>query len=174
MPLTESPMGCFAKKGDLRMMRWLYVNGADTRYKDVRVGFPMYDAALRARSDICKWLLAHGAVKDIKGRTRVKGQDRSDRRGLAGNDEQRWSLERIESLLRCQRVYHMSQSCHDASAVLPISPPQLGTCLARKVDHSPTAMPVELTEVSRGLSTCARIPERGCAETKLPTRRCSA
>jgi hypothetical protein len=25
------PMGYFARRGDLRMMRWLYVNGADTR-----------------------------------------------------------------------------------------------------------------------------------------------
>lgn len=30
----------------------------------------------------------------------------------------------------------------------------------RKVDHGPTAVPDELTEASRGLSTCARIPEK--------------
>ena len=30
----------------------------------------------------------------------------------------------------------------------------------RKVDHGPTAVPDKLTEASRGLSTCARIPEK--------------
>ena len=40
-----SPMGYFAEQGDLPMMRWLYVNGADTRDVDVAVWFPMYNAA---------------------------------------------------------------------------------------------------------------------------------
>ena len=53
------------------MMRWLYVNGADTRYDDVAVGFPMYVAACNYRLDICKWLFAHGAANDIKARTRI-------------------------------------------------------------------------------------------------------
>jgi hypothetical protein len=64
------PMGYFAKKGDLPMMRWLYVNGADTRDEDVAFWFPMYAAAAMARMEACKWLFAHGAAKDFKRRTR--------------------------------------------------------------------------------------------------------
>ena len=67
------PMDYFARKGDLKMMRWLYVNGADTRYDDAAVGFPMYEAACNYRLDICKWLFAHGAANDIKARTRNRG-----------------------------------------------------------------------------------------------------
>ena len=64
------PMGYFAKKGDLPMMRWLYVNGADTRDVDVAKFFPMYRAALRGQLDVCKWLFQHGAAGDVKRRTR--------------------------------------------------------------------------------------------------------
>ena len=64
-----TPMGYFALKGDLKMMRWLYVNGADTRDLDSEIyWFPMYCAA---RSDyrevvpVMEWLFFHGAAKDV-------------------------------------------------------------------------------------------------------------
>ena len=63
------PMGHFAEKGDLSMMRWLYVNGADTRDVDVATYFPMYCAALMGRMEACKWLFQHGAAEDIKRKT---------------------------------------------------------------------------------------------------------
>ena len=63
-------MGYFAKDGDLSMMRWLYVNGADTRDVDVANYFPMWIAAANGRLDACKWLFAHGAAKDVRRRTR--------------------------------------------------------------------------------------------------------
>ena len=64
------PMGYFAKEGDLMMMRWLYVNGADTRDVDVDYWFPMYAAAVFGKMEVCKWLFAHGAAKDVNRRTR--------------------------------------------------------------------------------------------------------
>ena len=67
-------MGYFAKKGDLPMMRWLYVNGADTRDEDVANYFPMLAAARRGRMDICKWLFQHGAAGDIKRRALPTGE----------------------------------------------------------------------------------------------------
>ena len=63
------PMGYFAERGDLPMMRWLYVNGADTRDEDVPIYFPMWMAALRGKMEVCKWLFAYGAAEDIKRRT---------------------------------------------------------------------------------------------------------
>ena len=60
------PMGYFARKGDLRMMRWLYVNGAETRDEDITIHFPMYLAAVCGHLDCCKWLFSHGAKRDIK------------------------------------------------------------------------------------------------------------
>ena len=63
-----TPMGYFARYGDLPMMRWLYVNGADTRDVDVDFNFPMYRAAFRGHLEACKWLFAHGAAKDVKRR----------------------------------------------------------------------------------------------------------
>ena len=63
-------MGYFAWKGDLPMMRWLYVNGADTRDVDVDINFPMFRAAARGHFEVCKWLFDHGAAKDVKRRTR--------------------------------------------------------------------------------------------------------
>ena len=59
-------MGYFAIDGDLPMMRWLYVNGADTRDVDLPLYFPMWLAILNLRLEVCKWLFAHGAAKDIK------------------------------------------------------------------------------------------------------------
>ena len=62
-------------EGDLPMMRWLYVNGADTRAKDEDVFFPMYEAAHYGQMEVCKWLFDHGAAKDIKRRTREHHPD---------------------------------------------------------------------------------------------------
>ena len=64
-----TPMGHFAKKGDLLMMRWLYVNGADTRDVNVAIHFPMYLAAVGGNNEACKWLYEHGAAKDVNRRT---------------------------------------------------------------------------------------------------------
>ena len=66
-----SPMAYFAALGDLPMMRWLYVNGADTRDDDVIYWFPMYCAAANGHLDVCKWLFNHSAAADIKGRSRA-------------------------------------------------------------------------------------------------------
>ena len=71
------PMGYFAFMGDLPMMRWLYVNGADTRDAEVPVWFPMWAAARNGNGTgrciclICKWLFEHGAAEDIKRPTRI-------------------------------------------------------------------------------------------------------
>ena len=62
-------MGYFARYGDLPMMRWLYVNGADTRDVDVKYSFPMFFAAFCGHLRVCKWLFQHGAAGDIKRRT---------------------------------------------------------------------------------------------------------
>jgi hypothetical protein len=69
MDYSLTPMGYFARFGDLPMMRWLYVNGADTRDVDVAVYFPMFVAAMNEHLDVCKWLFDHGAAKDVKRRT---------------------------------------------------------------------------------------------------------
>ena len=66
-----TPMGYFAELGDLRMMRWLYINGADTRDVEIQKWFPMYVAAVNRQIEVCKWLFDHGAAKDIKRRTRL-------------------------------------------------------------------------------------------------------
>ena len=73
-----TPMGCFAEKGDLPMMRWLYVNGADTRDEDVVIYFPMWLAAKNGHLDSCKWLFAQGAAKDIKRRAREENSEYPD------------------------------------------------------------------------------------------------
>jgi hypothetical protein len=71
------PMGYFAYHGDLPMMRWLYVNGADTRDEDVAMWFPMWAVAGRwsgygtCMGQLCKWLFEHGAAENIKRPTRV-------------------------------------------------------------------------------------------------------
>ena len=68
-----NPMRYFAEKGDLPMMRWLYVNGADSRDCGARAGdaassFPMFGAALWGHLDVCKWLFQHGAARDVTRR----------------------------------------------------------------------------------------------------------
>ena len=63
------PMAYFAEAGDLPMMRWLYVNGADTRDVDVPINFPMYRAALNGSLEVCKWFFENGAAEDVKRRT---------------------------------------------------------------------------------------------------------
>ena len=68
-------MGYFTGKGDLPMMRWLYVNGADTRDVDVPNCFPMMWAASSGRLEVCKWLVDHGAAKDIKRRVDGGNED---------------------------------------------------------------------------------------------------
>ena len=68
-----TPMGYFAREGDLPMMRWLYINGADTRDVDVAFNFPMFGAAVNGHIEVCKWLFAHGAAKDVKRRTSPVG-----------------------------------------------------------------------------------------------------
>jgi len=71
------PMGYFAREGDLPMMRWLYVNGADIRDEDVAMNFPLrmalmlsipYADSMHRHIEVCKWLFDHGA--DVKRRTR--------------------------------------------------------------------------------------------------------
>ena len=69
LPDTITPMGYFARKGDLPMMRWLYDNGADTRDEDAPTNFPMYRAAYHGHLEPCKWLFDHGAARDVKRRT---------------------------------------------------------------------------------------------------------
>ena len=64
------PVSYFARDGDLPMMRWLYVNGADTRVVDMDYWFPMWWAVANGEMEVCKWLFAHGAANDIKRRTR--------------------------------------------------------------------------------------------------------
>ena len=60
-----TPMGYFAREGDLPMMRWLYVNGADTQKGlDTPLYFPMYSAAILSHYEVVKWLYTHGAAKD--------------------------------------------------------------------------------------------------------------
>lgn len=63
-----TPMGYFAREGDVKMMRWLYVHGADTRDEDVDFWFPMYAAAQNEKIDTCRWLAKHGASEDVRRR----------------------------------------------------------------------------------------------------------
>jgi hypothetical protein len=72
--IAITPMGYFAREGDLPMMRWLYVKGADTRDVDVPIFFPMWAAALHGSMEVCKWLFDHGAAKDVK-RSNYYGND---------------------------------------------------------------------------------------------------
>jgi hypothetical protein len=65
-----TPMGYFAKKGDLPMMRWLYVNGADTRDEQLPTWYPMISAAVNGHLHVSKWLFQHGAAGDINRRSR--------------------------------------------------------------------------------------------------------
>lgn len=63
-----TPMAYFCAKGDLPMVRWLYVNGADPQNTDTDAPStsPMYCAANRNRFEVCKWLYNHGAVQDVR------------------------------------------------------------------------------------------------------------
>ena len=85
-------MGYFARCGDLAMMRWLYVNGADTRDGDVEYWFPMLMAAFRGHLEVCKWLFAHGAAKDIKRRTSNGGSPLSATFTTSKRDVNRWLI----------------------------------------------------------------------------------
>ncbi len=69
-----TPMSYFSRKGDLPMMRWLYMKGADTRDEDEGFWFPMCAAANRGYLECCKWLYEHGASSDVKRETRSKLQ----------------------------------------------------------------------------------------------------
>ena len=80
-----TPMGYFAMKGDLPMMRWLYANGANTQDNDADLSgfndadrFPMRMAAVHGRFEACKWLFHHGAAKDVKRRTPTDGTERAE------------------------------------------------------------------------------------------------
>ena len=64
-----TPMGYFVRKGDLPMMRWLYVHGFDTRDAEIVFHFPMYEAAREGNLEACQWLYHHGAHDQIKRRT---------------------------------------------------------------------------------------------------------
>ena len=66
-----SPMGYFCRSGDMPMVRWLYVNGADTRDENVGLCFPMYIAAVNGHIEICKWLCDRGAAQDVKRMART-------------------------------------------------------------------------------------------------------
>ena len=61
-----TPMGYFAGRGDLPMMRWLYDNGADARDEEIAHWWPM----IRAAADAVKWLIKYGAAEDVKRRPR--------------------------------------------------------------------------------------------------------
>ena len=71
--LKISPMSYFARKGDLPMMRWLYVNGADTRDKGMDFWFPMYAASFGGKNNACMWLHKHGAAEDVERQTLLNG-----------------------------------------------------------------------------------------------------
>lgn len=62
------PMAYFAMRGDLPMMRWLYVHGASTTDDDVVYWFPMMAAVFantNTHVEVCQWLYNHGAQDDV-------------------------------------------------------------------------------------------------------------
>jgi hypothetical protein len=63
-----TPMTNFVIKGDLKMCRYLFVNGAKCTRTTNATGsnFPLLMAAKEGRIDICKWLYMHGAKEDIQ------------------------------------------------------------------------------------------------------------
>ena len=69
-----TPMGYFSYFGDLPMMRWLYVNGADTRDLNLQYYFPLNAATISTNMgnglevEVVKWLYLHGAAKDVTRR----------------------------------------------------------------------------------------------------------
>jgi hypothetical protein len=67
--LVVTPMIHFCSERDLKMCRYLFVNGADCRkVSDDGFWFPMYAAASNHHLHVCKWLLVyeHGARDDIR------------------------------------------------------------------------------------------------------------
>ena len=65
------PMAYFAMRGDLPMMRWLYVHGASTTDDDVVYWFPMMAAVFantNTHVEVCQWLYNHGAQDDVSRR----------------------------------------------------------------------------------------------------------
>jgi len=67
-----TPMIYFCLKGDLKMCRYLFVNGADCRKgSDDGIWFPMLAAASKKHLHVCKWLYEHGARDDIRRATNV-------------------------------------------------------------------------------------------------------
>ena len=65
-----NPMCYFAMEGDLPMMQWLYVNGADTQDVLLKHLLLMFEAACHGHLHVCKWLFRHGCAGDIKRRAR--------------------------------------------------------------------------------------------------------
>jgi hypothetical protein len=65
--LVVTPMIHFCREGDLKMCRYLFVNGADCRKgSDNGFWFPMHAAATQRYLYVCKWLYDHGARDDIR------------------------------------------------------------------------------------------------------------
>ena len=62
-----TPMIYFARKGALKMCRYLMSRGASTTKSDDRdIYFPMYSAAAQGQLDACKLLYDNGAQNDIR------------------------------------------------------------------------------------------------------------
>ena len=67
-----TPMIYFCCEGDLKMCRYLFVNGADCRKgSNDGIWFPMLAAASKKHLHVCKWLYEHGARDDIRRATNV-------------------------------------------------------------------------------------------------------
>ena len=143
-----TPMGYFAEKGDLPMMRWLYVNGACTRDEDAGFFYyPMYAAAFRGHLGACKWLFQHGAAEDVhsitlSGSFRWYTRDVSRwlilRGALCAEDETGdlhigamrlsldWSEESAEErpeLLKWAKEHHQTRSSSEVFLMGTLSPP---------------------------------------------------
>ena len=66
-----TPMIHFARKGDLKMCRYLVSRGASTtKASTCWEWFPMYAAASWGHLDVCKFLYANGAKNDIRRESR--------------------------------------------------------------------------------------------------------
>jgi hypothetical protein len=64
-----TPMVYFVIKGDLKMCRYLFVNGA--KCTQTWRHFPLYFAAREGHMDICKWLYEYGAKEEIQRRNPI-------------------------------------------------------------------------------------------------------
>jgi len=65
MPIT--PMVYFTQFGDLKMMRWLYANGASAAGNDEQGHYSaMNEALFCGREEEVKWLFLHGAAGDLR------------------------------------------------------------------------------------------------------------